>query len=72
MTWACRAVSADALGDGAMLTRLPKVSCPNCKTFMMPAEIKPVLFTKGLQEVTYACEPCGTTIVQTIKPAADE
>jgi hypothetical protein len=35
---------------------------------MMPSKPKLLLFTRGLEEVTYSCVSCGATIVRSIKP----
>ena len=51
---------------------LPTVYCPECKTAMMPSKPKLVLFTRGLEEVTYSCLSCGATTVRSIKPNQKE
>ena len=50
---------------------LPTIKCPECKTAMMPSKPKLVLFTRGLEEVTYNCVSCGAT-VRSIKPNQKE
>src|SRR5262249_51294095 len=37
-----------------------RVTCPGCKMIMLATDRKPVLFSRGLVQVTYRCEPCGT------------
>jgi hypothetical protein len=50
--------------------KLPVVTCDGCDRHMKPGKPEPILFAKGLADVRYACESCGTTAVRTIK--ADE
>jgi hypothetical protein len=38
-----------------------------CKKSMTPSKPKPLLFTKGLQEVAYTCKSCGKITVEVIK-----
>ena len=51
---------------------LPTIYCPECKTVMMPSKPKLVLFTRGLEEVTYSCVSCGAATVRSIKPNQKE
>ena len=46
-----------------MSRSLPTIHCPECKTAMMSSKPKLVLFTRGLEEVTYSCLSCGATTV---------
>jgi thymidine kinase len=34
---------------------------------MRPGTSKPLLFAKGLADITYICERCGTKAVRTVK-----
>jgi RNase P subunit RPR2 len=45
----------------------PTVICPGCKRPMKPGIQKPLLFAKGLADITYTCERCGTKAVRTVK-----
>ena len=51
---------------------LPIVYCPECKTAMMPSKPKLVLFTRGLEEVTYSCLSCGATTIRSTNPNQKE
>jgi hypothetical protein len=41
--------------------------CPNCKSGMTIAEVTPVLFADGLQDVTYKCKGCRLEMKRTFK-----
>ena len=41
--------------------------CPNCKSDMTITEVTPILFAKGLEEVTYKCKGCRSKISRTFK-----
>jgi RNase P subunit RPR2 len=45
----------------------PTVICPGCKRPMQPGTAKPLLFAKGLADITYTCDRCGTKAVRTVK-----
>jgi C4-type Zn-finger protein len=50
--------------------KLPIVVCPGCKKPMMASAPKPILFAKGLADITYVCEKCGTKTKRTVKEAS--
>ena len=47
--------------------KLPVVTCPGCKKAMRAGPPKPILFAKGLADITYVCEKCGTKTRRTVK-----
>jgi C4-type Zn-finger protein len=47
--------------------KLPVVVCPGCQKAMKAGQPKPILFAKGLADITYVCEKCGTTTKRTVK-----
>jgi len=47
--------------------KLPIVICPGCKKPMTASTPKPILFAKGLADITYVCEKCGTKTRRTVK-----
>ena len=53
---------------GAPRGQQPRVpTCPVCQRRMSVKLIEPVLFASGLDDVTYACESCGTETKRSIK-----
>jgi RNase P subunit RPR2 len=46
---------------------LPVVICPGCHKPMTSGKPAPILFAKGLADITYVCEKCGTTTKRTVK-----
>ena len=62
----------DVSGFGGLPPRagLPQPpNCPACQRQMEAKRVVPVLFASGLDDVFYACEPCGTEAKRTIKRA---
>jgi len=47
--------------------KVPRVICPGCQRPMKPGTPKPLLFAKGLADIPYTCERCGTQAVRTVK-----
>jgi RNase P subunit RPR2 len=47
--------------------KLPIVICPGCQKPMTAGTPKPILFAKGLADITYVCEGCGTKTKRTVK-----
>jgi hypothetical protein len=41
--------------------------CPNCTGKMTIAEVTPILFADGLENVTYRCKACRLEIKRTFK-----
>jgi len=51
--------------DSPLMTR----SCPNCKSEMIVANVKPLLFFDRLEEVTYTCTKCNAGMKRTFNAA---
>jgi C4-type Zn-finger protein len=49
--------------------KAPVVMCPGCHKSMKPGKVEPILFAKGLLDITYVCEKCGTRTKRTVKGA---
>jgi C4-type Zn-finger protein len=49
-------------------TKAPIVMCPGCDEPMRAIEQKPIGFSNGLVDVTYACETCLTRTIRRINP----
>ena len=47
--------------------KAPVVICPGCHKPMHPGKAEPILFAKGLSDITYVCEHCGTRTKRTVK-----
>jgi RNase P subunit RPR2 len=47
--------------------KLPVVICPGCHKPMTAGRPEPILLAKGLADITYVCEKCGTTTKRTVK-----
>jgi RNase P subunit RPR2 len=47
--------------------KAPVVICPGCHKPMKPGRPEPILFAKGLADITYVCEKCGTETKRTVK-----
>ena len=47
--------------------KAPVVVCPGCHKPMKSGKPEPILFAKGLADITYICERCGTRTKRTIK-----
>jgi RNase P subunit RPR2 len=47
--------------------KTPVVICPGCHKPMRPGKAEPILFAKGLSDITYVCERCGTRTKRTVK-----
>jgi hypothetical protein len=45
----------------------PVVICPGCHKPMTAGKPEPILFAKGLADITYICEKCGTKTKRTVK-----
>jgi transposase-like protein len=48
-------------------TKVPMVDCPKCGRRMKSGKPDPIFFAKGLADVHYKCESCGTTATRTVK-----
>jgi RNase P subunit RPR2 len=52
--------------------KAPVVMCPGCNKPMRPGKAEPILFAKGLLDITYVCERCGTRTKRTVKEAEEK
>jgi RNase P subunit RPR2 len=47
--------------------KAPVVMCPGCNKPMRPGKGETIHLAKGLLDITYVCERCGTRTKRTIK-----
>ena len=52
--------------------KAPIVTCPGCHKPMRPGKAEPILFAKGLSDITYVCEKCGTRTKRTVREAKEK
>jgi transposase-like protein len=41
--------------------------CPNCRSEMAVTQVMPILFTDGLESVTYKCRECRSELTRTFQ-----
>jgi RNase P subunit RPR2 len=51
----------------AFQKNVPVVICPGCHKPMASGKPEPILFAKGLADIAYVCEKCGTATKRTVK-----
>jgi RNase P subunit RPR2 len=52
--------------------KAPVVICPGCHKPMRAGTAEPILFAKGLSDITYVCEHCGTRTKRTVKEVEEK